>query len=193
MRSIIVACCIVPLLTHAVQAQTLVPSGTGLSVALTGVIGVTNVDLPGKHDKVGFSPRAEIGFATSPRLSVLGAWHRRQLQLDRVPLEIGSLELGVRYTGRPGTTLRPFAEAGMARRNFAYGSESVITAIKLGPWIGLGTQWRPVRHWSAEAALDFGAVDFDRFRVDGIARELQPVSARLTGVRLGGRYWLNAR
>lgn len=197
-RKVLVAVVAVPLAGAAIglplRAQSLTPAGTGLSVAVTAVAGYTTTDLSGRsRSHTGLSPRIEAAFATSPRLAVLGASNRRRVSVDDLAFEVGSIELGVRYTGRPGTAWRPFGEVGMARRHFSYGELIEVTSVKLGPWVGIGGQWRPRGHWSGEAVYNFGALAFDRFRADGVTQELQSVYTRLTGVRVGVRYWITNR
>lgn len=194
MRKVFLEIALLALTAASANAQTLTPAGTGLSMALTAVGGYTTSDVSGRsRNHTGVSPRLEIAFATSPRLGLLAASHRRRVSMDDVDFEIGSIELGVRYTGRPGAAWRPFAEAGMARRHFSYEELIDISSVKLGPWVGVGGQWRPHGHWSAEAAFNFGALAFDRFRAGGVTQELRSVYTRLTGLRIGARYWVSAR
>ena len=194
MRSLLLAITLLPLASRLLPAQTLTPSGVGLSLSATIVAGHTTTDISGRsRNHAGLSPRIEAAFATSPRLAVLAAVHRRQVEVDDFGFDVASVELGVRYTARAGSRWRPFGEVGMARRDFAYGDAIDITAVKLGPWVGIGGQYRPRGHWSAEAAFNFGALTFDQFRADGVTQNMQTVYTRLTGLRMGGRYWLTAR
>lgn len=178
----------------SLRAQSLTPAGTGFSIAGTVVGGYTTTDISGRsRNHAGLSPRVEAAFASSSRLAVLGAVNSRHVVVDDIAFDVASIELGVRYTARAGSAWRPFGEIGMARRDFGYADAIEVTSVKLGPWVGLGGQWRPRGHWSAEAAFNFGALAFDRFRAGGVTQELRSVYTRLTGLRAGARYWMSAR
>lgn len=183
----------VPSTTRA-QSAALSPSGIGVSLAVGGTLTAVTTDLSGSN-RTGTSgaPRVEVSLAATPRLALLAAISSQAVRIDRTAFDLGAVDLGLRYTGRIGARGRPFAELGMARRTFRYGTAPTIESTNLGPSAALGVSWRAAGHWAVEAAGTAGTSTFDQFTADGIGRQLQPVRVRLAGLRLTLRYWLASR
>ena len=173
-------------------AQPLAPAGTGVNVAVTGVVGVMGADLTGPMQVARtLAPRVELALGATPRLGVLAAWSTQGVTIDREAFEIVSLELGLRYTGHVGRTWRPFADVGMARRAFHYETPQVIRATTLAPWGAVGLVRRPRGPVGVEVALTGAPSTFDQFTVDDVIETLQPVRTRMLGARIGVRFWFD--
>lgn len=176
-------------------AQRLMPSTTGLSVAATASVARPSAESQGvTSSAVRFAPRAELSYGATARVSLVGAVASRGGVLEGQEFQVRSVDMGLRYLGYVGRPLRPFAEGGLAVRQFSLdGQPGEITSTNVGPWAALGYMWFPGGAFAIEAAGTFGRVTFESWRVAGTGTQLAPLVHQEFGVRAGARWFFRAR
>ncbi len=177
------------------HAQRLLPSTTGFSVAASGTYANTSAksqDITSTASR--FSPRAELSYGVTPRLSLVGALVRRGAVIEGQDYDVRSVDLGFRYLGFAGRVIRPFAEGGLAVRTFILESPvGDASSTNVGPWGAAGYMWFAGGGLAVEAAATYGRVTFNNWRVAGNPASLAPVEHRELGVRAGARWFFRSR
>jgi hypothetical protein len=183
------------LFSSSVQAQRLLPSGSGLSVAVAASIDRSSATSLGiTTSSVQVAPRAELSYGVSPRVSLVGAIVSKPARIEGQEYHVRSAEMGLRYVGFAGRILRPFAEGGLAVRKFTIDSPTGdVSATNVGPWVAAGYQWFPGGPFAIEGAATYGRVTFESWRLGGTALALAPVQHQEIGVRVGARWFMRAR
>ena len=176
------------------HSQALVPSGTGFSVA--GSVAVSRSTSSGSGlDGNATRPGAlvEVAYGATPRLSLLGAYRLAAASAGTQDYTTHGVDFGLRYLGKAGMRLRPFAEGGLAIRSLRYDAGEVYTSSNVGPWASAGVMRLGAQHWSMEAAVTWAQSRFDNWNRDGQAIVAEAVHWNAVGVRAGVRYWNRAR
>lgn len=176
------------------QANALLPSGTGFSIA--GSVSAARTTsagsgLDGNSTKP--SGQVELAYGASPRLSLLAAVRPTLGSAGTQDYTANGVELGLRYLGKAGTTLRPFAEGGFGIRTLRYESGDVYTSNNVGPWAALGAMRLSASHWSVEGAATWTRFTFGNWKRNDQALVAEPVTWSAIGARVGVRYWVRAR
>lgn len=181
--------------TNALQAQRLLPSTTGFSVAATGTYAKASAKSQDVTSTAGrFAPRAELSYGVSPRVSLVGALVTRGAVIEGQDYDVRSVDLGGRYLGFVGRPMRPFVEGGLAVRTFTLESSvGDVTSTNVGPWAAAGYMWFPGGGLALEAAGTYGRVTFNNWRVGGNPAAVGDVEHRELGVRAGARWFFRAR
>lgn len=176
-------------------AQALRPSTTGLSIAASaGAVRATSETDGDESVRNGVIPRLEVSYGATPRFSLVAAVGRSQPTLDGADYSVRNVDLGLRYLGFVGRTLRPFVEGGLSVRKFSIDNTvGEITSQDVGPWAAAGGMWFPGSRVAFEGALTFGSVQFESWRVPAGSPNLLPVTLREVGVRAGLRLFQRAR
>jgi hypothetical protein len=177
------------------QAKALLPSGTGFSVSASASMARTTSSgsgLDGNATKPG--GQVEVAYGASPRLSLLAAFRPIVATAGTQNYSVNGLELGLRYLGKAGTTLRPFVEGGFGVRTLRYEiSSDAFTSTNVGPWASVGVMRLAASHWSVEAAGTWTKSPFDNWKRNDQAVVAQAVQWSGVGARVGLRYWVRAR
>lgn len=176
------------------QAKALLPSGTGFSIAGSASAAhmtSSGSGLDGNATKP--SGQVELAYGASPRLSLLAAVRPIFGTAGTQDYTANGVELGLRYLGKAGTTLRPFAEGGFGIRTLRYESGDVYTSNNVGPWAALGAMRLAASHWSVEGAATWTRFTFGNWKRNDQALVAEPVTWTAVGARIGVRYWVRAR
>lgn len=189
---VIAACAATP--AGAVAQGGLVPSGTGFSIA--GALSVhhsnaTGSGLDGTSSKP--SGEIEIAYGATPRIALLGAFRPVLAAAGTQNYTVNSAEFGLRYLGKAGMQLRPFAEGGLAIRSLRYELTETYTSSNVGPWASIGAMRLGSGHWSFEAAATWKQGRFDNWKRNSQAIIAEPTTWSAVGGRIGARYWVRAR
>lgn len=183
-------------LPATLAAQSLRPSGTGFSLSAAASLAQVTTNLAGRNASSGSTAwRTDVLYGVTPRLALMGALSRRDVEQEGDAFAVRSVDLGFRYLARAGAAARPFAEAGFGVRRFSTNTVEggEVTAQNTGPWAAAGVLALVQGHWAVEGAATYGAVRFENWRAGGGAPVLQPVNYREVGVRLGVRYFVRVR
>jgi hypothetical protein len=177
------------------RAQTLRPSTTGLSVAVSAAAVRATSETDGEQSvSNGVLPRLEVSYGATPRFSLVAAIGRSAPVLDGADYSVRNVDLGMRYLGYAGRVLRPFVEGGLSIRKFSIDNTGgEITSQDVGPWGAAGGMWFPGSRVAIEGALTYGSVQFESWRVPSGSPNLLPVTLREVGVRAGIRLFQRAR
>lgn len=177
------------------HAQKLVPSTTGMNVAATATLARTSAESQGASSSaMRFAPRVDVSYGVSPRVSLLGALAARGGAFTGNDYRVRSVDMGLRYLGYAGRTLRPFAEGGLSVRKFTIDvAAGTLDATDVGPWAAAGYMWFPGGPLAIEAAAQYGRVNFSSWRSAGTAIQAQPVVNQDVGARVGARWYFRAR
>ena len=181
-------------LTARAQAKALVPSGTGFSMAASASAAKmtsSGSGLDGDATKPG--GQIEVAYGASPRLSLLGAFRPISSTAGTQDYTVNGLELGLRYLGKAGATVRPFAEGGFGIRTIRYETGDVFTSTNVGPWASVGVMRLAASHWSVEGAATWTKSNYDNWKRNSEAVVAEPVKWNAVGARVGVRYWVRAR
>ena len=182
-------------ISSVAQAQTLRPSTTGLSVAVTATSARATSETDGDESTSnGFIPRLDSSYGATPRFSLVASIGRSAPVLDGTDYSVRNVDLGMRYLGYAGRAVRPFVEGGLSVRKFSLdNSFGDITSQDVGPWVAAGGMWFPGSRVALEGALTYSSVQFESWRVPVGSPNLLPVTLREVGVRAGLRLFQRAR
>lgn len=177
------------------DAQRLLPSTTGFSVAASGTYANASAKSEDITSTMGrFAPRAELSYGVTPRLSLVGGIVQRGAMIEGQDYEVRSIDLGLRYLGFAGRVVRPFVEGGLAVRTFNLASQvGNVSSTNVGPWGAAGYMWFAGGGLAVEAAATYGRVTFNNWRVAETPAALAPVEHRELGVRAGARWFFRSR
>lgn len=181
-------------------AQSLRPSATGATLALSGRAALVSSNLAGPREWSGAGGLAgEVGYGVSPRLTLFAAMATLRLS-SSTSQRFADGDVGFRRLfGRGGNALRPFLEGGISvqRMTVRVGQGASATEARSTTGSvtgGGGAMLFLTRRLSVEGALRATGGRFTTWTdAAGVSRPVLPVQVRSVALRAGARYWLAGR
>lgn len=184
----------------ALGAQSLRPSATGATVALSGRAATVSTNLSGPRQWSAAGGMAgEVGYGVNPRLTLFTALATLRLSSD-TPQRFADADIGFRRLfGRGGNALRPFLEGGITVQRMTVqvgqGASAAEARSTTGALTGgVGAMLFLNRRLGVEGALRGTGGRFSTWTdAAGVSRPVVPVQVRSVALRVGARYWIAGR